>query len=217
MRQRILTKKDVKAIYGRWAQNYDLSLWFFYLIGFRINVYPKAAVEGLKLDAGDTVVDLGCGTGLNFKMLQDRIGTTGNIIGVDLSESMLAQARKRVRKSGWENVSLIQADMAEYQIPQNVDGILSTLAITMSPNYDKIINRTSCTFAAGNRMSIFELKKPKKWPDWLIKFMVFLFKSYGTCLDHTKRTPCSSIKKYFSDAEMEKYYFGPACVATGVA
>ena len=169
------------------------------------------------MDAGDTVVDLGCGTGLNFKMLQDRVGPTGSITGVDLSDAMLAQARKRVRKSVWKNVSLVQADMAEYQIPQNVDGILSTLAITMSPNYDKIIKRASCTLTAGYRMSIFELKKPEKWPDWLLKSMIFMLKSYGTRLAHTKRTPCSSIMKWFTHSEMEEYYFGSVCVSTGVA
>ena len=85
----ILSKKQIKEIYSDWADRYDLSLWLFNLIGFQYQFYRREAIKGLSLKLGDTVIDLGCGTGLNFSILQRMVGYKGTIIGVDLSESML--------------------------------------------------------------------------------------------------------------------------------
>ncbi|BAS09291.1 match to protein family HMM PF08241 [Arthrobacter sp. Hiyo4] len=57
------------------------------------------------------MLDIGCGTGLNFPLLQERIGAAGTIVGIDRSAGMLRQARRRAEARGWQNVILIQADM----------------------------------------------------------------------------------------------------------
>lgn len=215
MSKRILTSTEVKEIYSSWAANYDASLLWFKMMGFLVQTYREKAVQNLHLKQGDTVVDLGCGTGLNFELLQNYVGPQGKVIGVDLSEEMLKQAEKRLDDYGWENVELVRSDMADYQIPDQAQGILSTLSITMSPKYDEVIKRGADSLDAGKRMSIFELQKPKKWPDWLVKAMVFLLKSYGTRYEHTKRTPSRSIQDHFSKSEVKNYYFGSVCIATG--
>lgn len=103
MEQQVLSKNQPKAIYYVWAKHYDFSLRLFNLIGFRYQQYRKEAVNRLNLKAGNTVVDLGCGTGLNFPLLEKQIGPEETtIIGVDLSESMLQQAQQRVSKAGWK-------------------------------------------------------------------------------------------------------------------
>lgn len=58
------------------------------------------AVRALKLQPGDTVLELACGTGINFSLFQQYIGPTGQIIGVDLTDAMLDQAQKRVARQG---------------------------------------------------------------------------------------------------------------------
>jgi demethylmenaquinone methyltransferase/2-methoxy-6-polyprenyl-1,4-benzoquinol methylase len=60
---------------------------------------------------------------------------------VDLTDAMLEQAHKRVEMSGWGNVELIQADLSKYAMPKTVEGVLSSLAITLVPEYDEIIQR----------------------------------------------------------------------------
>ncbi|WP_255545954.1 MULTISPECIES: class I SAM-dependent methyltransferase [unclassified Nesterenkonia] len=67
-------------------------------------------IELLELTAGEQVLDLGCGTGMNFPLLQDQVGPGGRIVGIDRSADMLAQARKKATRQGWDNVILIQAD-----------------------------------------------------------------------------------------------------------
>lgn len=56
-------------------------MWLYRLAGMRIETYHRRAVEGLCLKLGDTVVDLGCGTGLNFRYLQTAVGADGRIVG----------------------------------------------------------------------------------------------------------------------------------------
>jgi len=62
---------------------------------------------------GDTVIDMACGTGLNFSLLQKAVGPGGRIVGVDLTDAMLARAQDRIKANGWSNVSLVQADAAD--------------------------------------------------------------------------------------------------------
>ena len=81
-------------------------------------------IELLHLRPGDVVLDVGCGTGLNFPALEDAIGPSGRIIAVDLSTDMLAKARERVEKAGWQNVTLIESAVDEAAIPDGIDAIL---------------------------------------------------------------------------------------------
>ena len=88
----------VRHIYKKRAKRYDLTAQLYYLFGFREWAYRKRAVEKLKLKDGDTVVEIGCGTGLNFALIQKIIGENGKIIGVDITKEMLKEAEKRVKE-----------------------------------------------------------------------------------------------------------------------
>ena len=86
---------------------------FYDLLSGEAPVYRagrRIGIRFLDLAEGAQVLDLGCGTGLNFGYLEERIGTTGTIIGVDRSAEMLAQARRKATRNGWKNIILIQAD-----------------------------------------------------------------------------------------------------------
>lgn len=88
--------------------------WYDVLSGERA-VYRAGRVAGIDdmdLSEGDVVIDLGCGTGLNFSLLRDAVGASGAVIGIDLSAEMLDVARRRVERHGWRNVRLIAADAA---------------------------------------------------------------------------------------------------------
>lgn len=114
------------SLYRKRAKRYDRSSLLFYLAGFRHWSYRKRGIESLALKEGDTVVDLGCGTGLNFSLLQKKVGLRGRIIGVDLTDAMLDEANARVTAHNWSNVELVRSNAASYVFPSCVDGILST-------------------------------------------------------------------------------------------
>ena len=78
----------------------------------------RRAVELLDLRPGDTVIDVGCGTGLCFPDIEDRIGTTGRLVGLDQSIDMLGRAKERVDRQGWGNVDLLLASVEEADLPE---------------------------------------------------------------------------------------------------
>jgi SAM-dependent methyltransferase len=87
-------------------------------------------------------------------LLLDAVGERGRVIGVDLSAAMLEQARMRVERRGWRNVDLVCVDLADYRIASDVNGILSTLAITLTPAYDEAIRRGALALAPGGRLAV---------------------------------------------------------------
>lgn len=95
------------------AEKYTAFAPFYDLLSAEQPVYGagrRRLIESLGPRAGDQILDLGCGTGLNFPLLQDRVGPGGMIVGIDRSAQMLAQARRRAQRQGWDNVILLQAD-----------------------------------------------------------------------------------------------------------
>ena len=161
-----LNKETMAGLYRRRADWYDLSANAYYLIGVRESAYRRRAVQALQLHPGDTVVEIGCGTGLNFDLLQERIGPRGQIVGVDLTPEMLSKAGERVKRRGWSNVRLIQSDASAFEFPRPVEGVISTFALTLVPDYDRVIEHAARALGQGRRMVILDFKLPD-WPAWL--------------------------------------------------
>ena len=111
------TREHLIGTYRRKAKHYDLTSRFYPAPGYPQRAYRLRAVQALGLRPGDSVVDIACGTGLNFSLIEDLIGPEGRIVGVDLTDAMLAQAQRRIETNGWRNVSLVQADAAEFDFP----------------------------------------------------------------------------------------------------
>ena len=96
------------------ARIYDLELSLFEPVRAR-------AIELLRINSGDTVLDIGCGTGLSFPAIERSIGATGSIIGIEQSPDMIELARTRANENGWENVTLIAAAVEDAKIPNPAD------------------------------------------------------------------------------------------------
>jgi ubiquinone/menaquinone biosynthesis C-methylase UbiE len=81
-------------------------------------------VEQLPARPGDTVLDVGCGTGLCLPLLQRKVGPSGTIVGIDASTQMLDVAGARVAEHGWDNVQLLAAPVAQAPINRTADTAL---------------------------------------------------------------------------------------------
>jgi demethylmenaquinone methyltransferase/2-methoxy-6-polyprenyl-1,4-benzoquinol methylase len=136
-----VNENPIVTAYRKYADNYDLAVKLYHLLGLKIGKYRKMTVKALELSKGDFVVELGCGTGLNFALILDAIGSEGKLIGVDITDKMLDQCRIRIKENGWNNVELVQSDFADYDFPNELDGIFTTGALQYSPQYDKIIEK----------------------------------------------------------------------------
>lgn len=130
----------------------------------------REAVTELRLKAGDAVLDIACGTGLNFPLIQAGIGPEGLLIGLDFSAGMLAKARPRVRRQGWDNVHLIEADartlskelLREHAGIDRVDRVLCTLGFTVVPDWEAVFQRSCALLRRGGRYAIMDWHVPRR-------------------------------------------------------
>ncbi|HKK07058.1 MAG TPA: methyltransferase domain-containing protein [Gammaproteobacteria bacterium] len=210
-----LSKQELIALYRRRARRYDWSANLYYLLGFREQAYRRRAVAALGLTPGDTVVEIGCGTGLNFAQLHAAVGDEGRIIGVDLTDGMLAQASERIAKSGWTNVSVVQSDAAAYRFPDHIDGVLSTFALTLVPEFERVIANAAAALPAGGRFTILDLRRPERRPPWLVRLGVAVTAPFGVSLDLAERRPWEALERHFARVRYEALYFGFAYLASG--
>lgn len=207
---------QIIEIYRKRAKNFEFFSNFYFLIGYRWKRDQRDAVNALKLSKGDTVVDLGCGTGLNFPLLMDLVGPNGKIIGVDITDKMLDQAKIRVEEKGWNNVELVLCDVAEYKIPKGVDGIIATGVLTFSPSYDQVIKNGYEALKSGKRFVLTEFKMSAGSARFFAPILIFISQSLGVQKKWLERHPWKSIEKYFDEHYYKESYGGYACLSVGI-
>jgi ubiquinone/menaquinone biosynthesis C-methylase UbiE len=214
-------RNEMINTYQKRAANYDVTANLYYLIGYPEWKYRRLTVDALRLQPGDTVVEIGCGTGLNFELYQERIGPEGRIIGVDLTKAMLEQARQRVEEEGWENVELIHQDARDYEFPANVDAIISTFALSLIPEAPEIVRRAAEALAEGGRMAVVDLQIPESWPDWAISIGMAIVKPFAVTAEWVARRPWPTIqaamREALQDVQINTYYLDTTYVISGEA
>lgn len=210
-----LSKEEVADLYRKRAKHYNFTANLYYLLGLREWRYRKRAVKELNLKYGDTVVEIGCGTGLNFPLFQKEIGPEGKIIGVDLTDAMLDQARRRIKENSWSNVELVQSDAAEFRFPEKVDGIISTFVLPMVPEFDTVIRNGCMALSPERRWVLLDLKMPSNWLSRLTPLFIPLVRPFGVTRDLASRHPWESMKKYLKNVSLAEFYLGFVYIAAG--
>jgi demethylmenaquinone methyltransferase/2-methoxy-6-polyprenyl-1,4-benzoquinol methylase len=212
-------RERIVNLYRKRADNYDFTANLYYLIGYPEWKYRRWTIDRLNLERGDTVLEIGCGTGLNFGLVEDKIGPTGKLIGIDLTDAMLAQAHTRIEREGWDNVELIHQDAAMYEFPSNLDGIYSTFALSLVPEAPEIIRRSAQSLKSAGHWSLLDFQIPGSWPEWLVSAMLFLIKPFTPTEDWITRKPWPEIQTAMGNAlrqpVKETYYLGITYLMSG--
>jgi ubiquinone/menaquinone biosynthesis C-methylase UbiE len=212
-----LTREEVRDVYDRQAGIYDLAVWFYYLAGMRIGRWRRMVVDALSLRPGDTVVEIGCGTGLNFSLLERAVGDEGKIIGMDISEAMLDRARERVRAAGWHNVDLVCAAASDFSFPDGTGGILATGVLTYEPEFDNVIERGARALTPGRKWVVLDYKMPSNWLRCLAPAFVALGSSFGVSKSFMDRHVWESVERHLTNTRMQELYGGFVYIVSGEA
>ena len=116
------------------------------------------AFSRLDLADGETVLEVGCGSGVNFERLRDGVGPTGTVVGLDFSAEMVQQATQRIHTHGWSNVSVIRGDAIRAGLAsRRFDAAIAPLALSAMPDVQGALESIHEALRPNGRLVVLEL------------------------------------------------------------
>lgn len=188
------------------AAHYDLELLPFEPV-------RAEAIARMELQPGDTVLDVGCGTGLSFGPLLQRLGPQGRIVGIDPSPEMLELARQRVERHGWRGIELIAATAVSAPLAAPADAALFHFTHDVLRDPDAL-DHVLAHLKPGAHVVAAGLQ----WaPPWMLPANLFVLGAalYSvTCMEGLAQ-PWTMLAKRLQELEVLTRGFGGIYIASG--
>lgn len=111
-----------------------------------------------KIKKGDTVLDLGCGAGFDCFLASRKTGSTGKVIGVDMTKEMIEKAKANAQKLGIENIEFILSEIEKMPIPDNsVDIIITNCVVNLTPDKSETFKEAHRVLKKGGRIYLSDI------------------------------------------------------------
>lgn len=182
---------------------------------FFIKSVRAKAVEWLRLQQGERVLDLGCGPGGSFPFLVEVVGASGSVIGVDIGHQSCINARRRIERNGWKNVEVIEAPAQDVRLTGIYDAALMFAAPDVFAS-EAALENIFPHLRDGARVAIFGAKLSDRFPGRLLNPV--LRKVVATLSPATPvpdDQPWKILAKRIDGLQVEEYFFGSMFLAAG--
>ncbi len=201
-----MTDTAVQRFYRFHAYVYDATRWTI-LHGRR------RAIDALQLKPESSVLEVGCGTGLNFRLLLDRLDPArGSLTGLDFSQEMLQKADVRVKRAGWANVRLVQGDATTMQLGRTFDAVLFAYSLTMIPDWQGALRAAHAHLKPGGKLVVLDFGRFENWGPlapvmraWLRSSHVVTLQPYADEIErifgNCRRTSCRGGYYFLCEAD----------------
>jgi ubiquinone/menaquinone biosynthesis C-methylase UbiE len=127
-------------------------------------------VRHAALRPGETVVDLGCGAGIDTLLAARAVGTSGRAIGLDLTPEMVARARRNAAAAGLMNVEIREGLIEQLPLPDaSVDAVVSNGVLNLSTRKSRVLAESFRVLRPGGRISIADLVLEEALPEDVLK------------------------------------------------
>jgi demethylmenaquinone methyltransferase/2-methoxy-6-polyprenyl-1,4-benzoquinol methylase len=209
-----LDLKRGRRVYDWWGRHPGLfrGLDELVCLGRRQELHRRA-VDALGLTGGETVLDLACGHGVNFALLEGEIGPSGRLLALDYSEEMVTAAHQRVRRQGWQNVEVLQGDAARMEIGAgSLDGVLCSFGLSVVPDQRGAIERVEAALGADGRFVVLD-GRTFRGPARVLNPAIKPLFQYTSNWRHPDANLVAELERAFDEVEVEEFNGGSLFIA----